>query len=218
MFVWDLVLQEGWTGLASLSLTSLVISGVVCLGAIVALLRREIKSHPPFADWFAKNQTPALGIALLGATNVEALAVLSSHVGGFDLLSAAWRPECKANILLCGYLTNALEDVPQLIIQIAVCVQAGTVTQTRAISLLATSLMLMLTLLKRGFAFLVFRIQAQMPKAQGIELVETGDEVRGWEMKCDSLRADNERLLAENVALRAKIAHALDDQAQVPFN
>jgi hypothetical protein len=60
--------QDGW---AYASLVSLVSATSLCLVTVVAVLYREMKNNPAFAQWLGEHKLFASLLALLASTNTE---------------------------------------------------------------------------------------------------------------------------------------------------
>eukprot|EP00808_Paulinella_micropora_P019601 g4671.t1 len=159
LFLADLVVAEGWTLAAWLSLASLSLSTAVVMVVVVWLLQREIKRNADFSDWFAANQATSVLAALLSMTNAEVLEVLGCKVGGLAALSAPWHSDSAALLSVFSLSSTLLEDLPQLCIQTAVSASGG-LTTVRVVSLAATAVMIGKGLLTRGFTFLIHKYQS----------------------------------------------------------
>ena len=75
--------------------------------------------------WWKEGIAVNVVVTVLAATNVDVLAVLGSNVGGFESLSAPLTDAAREDIEGLGFLSHVAEDLPQLLIQVAVLAKTG---------------------------------------------------------------------------------------------
>jgi hypothetical protein len=185
-FLRALVVETGvWTAWAYLAAASLSLSVAVGLSVSVWFLWAEVHRHAAFAQWFRRHQVITVFGSLLAASNLEVLTVLDCRVGNFAALAAPWLPVTKARLLTLGLLTTVLEDIPQLLVQVATTVNSTQpVSLTTAVALASTVIMLIGSGVRRGFACFVHRHDNQLNKLRqrtegelrGVVVVKVGSE------------------------------------------
>jgi len=94
---------------------------LVCLGWLTC---REIR-RPAFYAWF-KNHAAFISITLMcSATNSSTFELTYCDLGGLAFFQAPWSKRAFELLAFAGLLTNLLEDMPQLGLQLYVAQQQG---------------------------------------------------------------------------------------------
>ena len=100
------------------SLIFLIVPTIMnCIVAILLMIRENLHNHR-FHDWFKSNVTVASIFTILGATNIEALIILSSKFAGLSIFSAEYSEKTERLLFWYGLLSFTIEDIPQFIIQV----------------------------------------------------------------------------------------------------
>lgn len=165
-FLRALVVETGeWSSWAYLAAGSLGVSVGVSLCVGVWVIWSEVHRQAAFAQWFRRHQFVTVLCSVLAASNLEVFTVLDCRVGQFAAVRAPWLPATKTRLLTLGLLTTALEDIPQLFVQMAVVVDsAQPVSLTTSVALATTVIMLLGSAVRRGFACFMHRQNDQLTK------------------------------------------------------
>ena len=137
-------------------------------------------------------------VTVLAATNVDVLAVLGSNVGGFESLSAPLTDAAREDIEGLGFLSHVAEDLPQLLIQVAVLAKTGKFStvrpllftlfsracscllccknQSQAVAMVGSLVMVLMAALNWGFNRVIVKHTRKMTQAiageQDVEMAE----------------------------------------------
>jgi len=105
--------------------------------------------------WLEGNYALAAITAIMSTTNVEVFNLLQSNLFGIESFRAPFPKRSVRILMICGLVTNVMEDIPQLITQI-LAASSGLDTIT-LLSIVASLLTISFGIVKRLMMILIFR-------------------------------------------------------------
>jgi hypothetical protein len=103
----------------------------------------------PFWRFFYKNQAVCAIVFLLSATNCSLFTVISSRLLGLAAFSAPVDAMTESRLSARGIVSNLLEDLPQLVVQIVIASRQETISILVLTSILTSGITLVFGLSKR---------------------------------------------------------------------
>src|SRR6266511_1357729 len=85
----------------------------------IVIIGREISHNEEFYKWFKKNTTILAALTVISSTEVDALLISTSRIGGLMSLNAPLSPKAHSLIFWCSLMGFVIEDIPQFIIQVS---------------------------------------------------------------------------------------------------
>ncbi|CAI2172372.1 20074_t:CDS:2 [Funneliformis geosporum] len=105
------------------------------------------------------------GYKFRGATNIEALNILSSKFAGLSIFSANYSEKIQILLFWCGLLNFIIEDIPQFIIQILYKIQIVSYNIISFLTLITSSLIITINILNRLYNSIIqYQQQRQYSK------------------------------------------------------
>ncbi|CAG8550524.1 12249_t:CDS:2, partial [Funneliformis mosseae] len=91
-------------------------TSINCTIAIISIIYENFYNNQ-FHEWFKLHVTVTSIFTILGATNIEALNILSSKFAGLSMFTANYSERIQIILFWVGLLDFIIEDIPQFIIQ-----------------------------------------------------------------------------------------------------
>lgn len=137
------------------AVTFLVVPSAISLVVAVYLINLEL-ANKRFFEWVQQRQGLVAVFAVLSVSGSDVLALMSSRLFRLTSLSAPRSPKMEMAVDMSGVISNVLEDIPQLFIQLLFAA-ASPPSIFLTLSLSATTFSILFAMLRRLVRFLVVR-------------------------------------------------------------
>ena len=111
-------------------------------------------------EWMDQNYILCSLIVMASTLNVENMTILSSRMLGNTTLKIKWPLNYEYRIRLFGIISNFLEDIPQLCIQLYFMITIDSTSMILLISIISSAIALSFSLIKRTLLYMLEHVDS----------------------------------------------------------